>query len=70
MANDIPFHVSEVPDIEARGDCIYINWRGMEFYVPIPIAQAGMGRLSRALDEWYFDQGLVVPFRPTTIAAE
>lgn len=71
MDTSVPFHVSEVPDIEPRGDCIYINWRGMEFYMPMPVAKAYIGRFHRAMDEWHERTGgSVVPFQPTAIAAK
>lgn len=65
----MPYHVSEVPEVEPRGDCIWVCWRGMEFYVPVPICQASMGRIQRALGEWHVSRAPVVPFR-TDIAAE
>jgi hypothetical protein len=71
VACELPLHVSEVPEVEPRGDCIYVCWRGLEFYLPIPVAQAYVGRFHRALDEVYEARGgSVVPFRPTAVAAE
>lgn len=64
----LPVCISEVPEYEVRGDCIRITYRCLEFYMPIPIAQAAMGRFHRALDQWYETKGVIVPFRP--IAAE
>ena len=65
----LPVHIGEVPDFEPRGDCIWICWRGVELYVPIPIARASISRFNRAMDQWHESHGEVLPFRPT-IAAE
>jgi len=70
---ELPIYVSEVPQYEPRGDCIRVTWRSLEFFIPVPIAKAAVGRLNRALDQWHEDNGIVLPFRPsppTLIAAE
>jgi hypothetical protein len=67
----VPFYVSEVPEFEPRGECIRIEWRGIEVFVPIPVCQAAIGRCNRALDQWHDDKGIVLPFRRSApVAAE
>lgn len=70
LAQPLPIHVSEVPEFEPRGDCLRIAWRGFEVFVPMPVIQAAMGRANVAVDQWYESKGVVLPFRPTSIAAE
>lgn len=72
VAEGLPVYVSEVPEYEPRGDCIYVAWRGLEFYMPVPIAKAAMGRFHRALDQWHEERDRpVVPFSPPqAVAAE
>lgn len=53
MGQQLPIFIDEVPDYEARGEFMFIRWRGLEIAMPIGICERAVARCNRALDAWH-----------------
>jgi len=60
MREGLAYFIAEPPEYEAHGDHIVAKRGGMEFFMPIWVAQEIVTRLNEALDQWHSCQNNVV----------
>jgi hypothetical protein len=64
MREGLAYFIAEPPEYEAHGDHIVAKRGGMEFFMPIWVAQEIVRELERALADWRVEQsGKVEPIR-------
>lgn len=57
---ELPIFVDEPAKYEPRGDHIVASWKGLEFHMPIAVAQETVTGLNRAIRLWHSRQNSVV----------
>jgi hypothetical protein len=65
MQQVLPLFVDEVPEYEARGEVMFVRWKGLEIALPISVCIAAVGRCECEISRWNrarSDAGRVVRF--------
>jgi hypothetical protein len=62
MGRELPIFIDEVPEYEARGEFMFVRWRGLEIALPISVCQRAMLECEAALAKWHLAQDNVVEF--------
>lgn len=53
MGQVLPLFVDEVPEYEARGEVMFVRWKGLEIAIPISVCEKAVAKCNRELDRWH-----------------